>query len=184
MSDELNEELDSPNQPVEETVETEQVKDETPVEESEDLETLKEKNKKLFERAKKAEAEAKELKTKAKAPAPKVEAVKLEVSLKDQMALINAKVHEDDLEEVMDYAKYKGISIVDALKSPVILTTLRDKEEQRKTADATNTTGSRRVTTKLSDDTLLRNASVGTIDDSEEGIERLIEARLASKKKK
>lgn len=59
MSTEDNEELDSQNQATEEVVKTEQVED-TALAETEDVEKLREQNKRLFERAKKAEAKLKE----------------------------------------------------------------------------------------------------------------------------
>src|ERR1035437_775035 len=75
-----------------------------------------------------------------------------ELTTKDLYALIDAKVPEDDIEEVREYAQLKKISIAEALKSNVVKTILGDKAEQRKTAEGTNTNGGRRSSAKLSDD--------------------------------
>ena len=109
-------------------------------------------------RAEKAEQE---LKKRGKPEAPKSETI----SAKDLYALSTAKVHPDDVSEVEEYAKYKGISISEALKTSVIKTLLSEKEEERKTAQATNVGTARRSTSKPSDDTLLSEASKGNLPD-------------------
>lgn len=185
MSDELNEELDSQNQSTEEVVNTEEVEVETPAEDTEDdVEALREKNKKLFERAKKAEAEAKELKTKVKAPEQKPQTVEKQtgdVTLKDQYALLEAKVPADDIDEVISYAKYKGISVAEALKTAVVKATLSERAEVRKTAEVAHTGGGKRTTVKLSDEALVNKAEQG---DLPEDPDALVEARFNLKKNK
>jgi len=185
MADDATVTLDTSNETTEEVVNS-QIEETSAQEETEDLETLQEKNKRLFERAKKAEAEAKLLKAerlKVEEQAKRAEP-EFSVSLKDQMALINAKVHEDDIEEVMDYAKYKGIPISEALKSSVVQATLRDKAEQRKTAEVTNTSGSKRITQKVTGDALLENAREGKFPNSDADISKLAEAFVQNLKKK
>lgn len=66
------------------------------------------------------------------------------MSLKDIRALQD--VDDEDVDEVIDFAKYKGISIADAKKSPVIQTLLKTKAEERKTAQATVVSTQRRST--------------------------------------
>ena len=102
------------------------------------------------------------------------------VASRDLIALMNAKVHEDDISEVEDYAKYRGISIADALKSSVVKTLLSERAEQRNTALATNTSKARPSSSRLSDDVILKNASQGKIDD----VEALVNARFNAKKNK
>lgn len=188
MSDELNENLDSSNQATEEVVNTE-VEATSADEGTEDLETLQEKNKKLFERAKKAEAEAKllkaeRLKAEERAKVKPEPSSNVSVSIKDQIAIVNAKIHEDDVEDVMEYAKFKNIPIAEALKSNVVMATLKDKAEQRRTAEVTNTSGSKRVNAKVTDDALLAKADKGDLPESEDDIERLIDARISGRIKK
>jgi hypothetical protein len=109
-------------------------------------------------RAEKAEKEAK---TKASKPAQDSS-----LSVHDAIALMTAKVTEaEDIKEVEDYARYRGISVSEALKSSVVKTLLSEREETRKTAQATNTGKARAGSTKLSDDVILQNASQGKLPD-------------------
>jgi hypothetical protein len=126
-------------------------------------------------RAEKAERLAKGIK-----PEVKIEAKPVTMSTKDYIALMNAKINEDDVVEVEDYAKYKGISIAEALKLGVVKTLLSEKEEMRKTAQATNTSNARRSSVQISPDTLLAKAKEG---DVSEDAEALVKARFEKKKK-
>lgn len=67
-----------------------------------------------------------------------------ELTFKDQLALSNAQIHEDDLDEVVEYAKFKKISVSEALKSNVIKASIEEKSQLRKSAEATNTKPVRR----------------------------------------
>jgi hypothetical protein len=172
MSDEDNGIIEPQDDATEEVVNTEEVEEiesadapETE-DESEDEEkiALREQNKKLFERAKKAEAEAKELKTKVKAPAQAEAPSEKQdgLSSMDTIALIGAKVTEkEDIDEVVDYARLKGISVEEALKTNVVKTILKDKAEQRASAEATNTGPARRGSAKMTDEQILDAASKG-----------------------
>lgn len=104
------------------------------------------------------------------------------LSAKDQYALAQANVHIDDFDEVVDYAKYKNISIQEALKSDVLKATLATKSEFRKTAQVTNTRNTQRSVAKISDDVLLANASKGIIPEKgSEDAERLFFLRRGRK---
>ena len=81
-----------------------------------------------------------------------------ELSTKDIYALMENKVAEEDIDEVKDYANLKGISIAEALKTPVVKTILSDKSEQRNTANAANVGGAKRGSGKVSDDAFLSKA--------------------------
>jgi hypothetical protein len=109
-------------------------------------------------RAEKAEREAK---TKASKPAQDSS-----LSVHDAIALMTAKVTEaEDIKEVEDYARFRGISVSEALKSSVVKTLLSERDEMRKTAQATNTGKARAGSSKLSDDVILQNASQGKLPD-------------------
>jgi hypothetical protein len=123
-------------------------------------------------RAEKAERAAKTVKT-VDAPTAKTG----DLSSKDIIALMNAKVAEEDIDEVADYAKYKGISIAEALKTSTIKATLNERSEQRNTAAATNTGASRRGSSQMSEDALLSNAGSGRMPESDADIARLIAAK-------
>ena len=129
-------------------------------------------------RAEKAEALAKQLKIK---PEEKPESPKTPepMSLKDIRALQD--VHDDDVDEVVEYAKFKGVSIAEAKKSPVIQAHLRTKEEERATAQATNTGGGKKTTSKNTPEAILERAESGQLPEDDEGIKALSEARLQSR---
>ena len=94
---------------------------------------------------------------------------------------MEAKVPEEDISEVEDYAKYKGISIAEALKTQAVRSILNEKSEMRNVASATNTGGSKRVGGRVSDETLLANASKGNFPDSDADIDRLVKLQFAKK---
>lgn len=85
------------------------------------------------------------------------------MSTKDVMALINAKVTEDeDIAEVEEYARFKGISVSEALKSSVVKGVLAEKAEHRKTAEAANTnTASKRGVSKNTDEVIEKKFTEG-----------------------
>lgn len=189
MDEEFNDNIESINDATEEVVNTEEVEVETPAvetedESEEDVEAIKAQNRKLFERAKKAEAEARALKAqKVEKSVDSVPSEKQEgLSSMDTIALIGAKVTvKEDIDEVVDYARLKGITIEEALNTNVVKTILRDKAEQRQTAEATNTSTARRGSSRPSDETILDNASKGKLP---EDAEALAEARMNLKLKK
>ena len=115
------------------------------------------------------------------AKTPKVEvkpdASKPNMSTRDYIALVNAKINEEDIQEVEDYAKYKGISIADALKVGVVKSLLAEKEEMRKTAQATNVSNARRSSAQVSPETILAKARKGDVPDGEDEIEKLVRSR-------
>jgi len=128
-------------------------------------------------RAEKAEALAKQLKIK---PEEKPEAPKTpELNLKDIRALQD--VHDDDVDQITDYAKFKGVSVAEAKKLPEMQSLLRTKEEERKTAQATNTGRGRKGSSKVTGEDLIERAMSGQLPESDEDIVKLAEARLAQK---
>ena len=169
--------LESLNQ--EEVVEPESTEEsETLTDESEELIRAKEKeyarNQKI--RAEKAETELKALKqTLKETEVPKTS----EVSLKDQMAIIEAKVPSEDLDEVIEFSAFKKISIAEALKTTALKAILSEKEEQRQTALAANTGQTKRAVSKVSNERLLDELASG--DLPEEDIEKAAKARLEAK---
>lgn len=124
-------------------------------------------------RAEKAEKQLKN-------PPKEKETPKNDMSLKDIRALNN--VHDDDVDEVIDYAKYKGITPAEALKTPAMIAVLKAKEEERRTAQATNTgTGKRGISAKT-DEQVISEFEKGNISEDYSDIERLAEARNAMRK--
>lgn len=125
-------------------------------------------------RAEKAEREAK-----AK-PAGEVAPTNTEnYSLGDIRAL--SDVHDDDVESVVNWAKFKNIPIAEAKKSAEMQSLMRNREEERKTAMATSTGTSRRSTSKNTGEAILERAMRGELPESDEDIAKLSEARLQAR---
>lgn len=178
MENENIENADSPNGEVEDN--------------TEDLEALKEQNKKLYARAKKAEGFVLEegqwvKKPKVEKPAEKPVEKPAEtaqgLSEKDLFALVKADVAEDDIDEVKGYASYKKISVAEALKDKTLKGILSDRSEERRSAQVANTR-SARGSSKVSGETLISKAKQGDLPDKDEDIEALVAAELAAKMKK
>src|SRR3990167_1293662 len=127
-------------------------------------------------RAEKAEALAKQLKIK---PEEKPETPKTPeaLSLKDIRALQD--VHDDDVDKLVSYANFLGVDIATAKKTPEMQTLLSTKEEERKTAEATNTGGGKRTTSKNTPEAILERAEAGQLPEDDDGIKALSEARLS-----
>lgn len=123
-------------------------------------------------RAEKAEKELKKLKESK--PVNSQEPV--QHSTADIIAL--SKVHEDDVERVERFAKSEGVSVREALKNDELKAILSLRDEQRTTASASNVSTTRRSSVKLSDDVIVSNASQGKIPDDDEGIARLVAAKM------
>lgn len=105
-------------------------------------------------------------------------------SVRDYIALSKAGIEEDeDIDEVMAYAKIKGISVREALKSSVVKAIIADKSEFRKTAEVSNTSNARRGNSKVSDEALLANLGKGNIPEKgSEEAERIFWARRGGKR--
>ncbi len=108
---------------------------------------------------------------------------KTQLSLKDQYALLGAKVHVDDIDEVVEWAKskYEG-DISKALADTKLKAVLGVNEEERTTNAATNTSKSRKGTGQVSPETLLKNfEEKGELPESDEDMEKLAQARLKAR---
>lgn len=139
------------------------------------------KNKELADnyktRAEKAEGE---LKKKKPTEEPKTDG---DLSSMDTIAIINAKVSSEDIEDVVEYAKFKKITVVEALKSSIVKTMLEEKEEKRKSAEATSTGKARAGQGKVSDETVLSNMAKGDVPEPGSAeAEQLFWARRKKKK--
>lgn len=128
-------------------------------------------------RAEKAEKELKAKLQPSQAPTQEVG----DMSKRDLYALMNAKVHEEDVDEVSRWAKFNNVTVTEALKDNVMKTLLRDREEKRKMAQVANTNGGRPTSSKLSDETLIEKAQKGQLPESDADIQRLWKARRGIK---
>lgn len=101
-----------------------------------------------------------------------------DLTTKDIIVLSKANIHEEDIDEVLEYAKFKKISVADALKSSVIKASIAEKAEFRRTSEATNSGKTRSGAQKVSGEALIAKAQkTGELPDSDEGIEALVAAR-------
>lgn len=91
--------------------------------------------------------------------------VNSELSTKDVFSIINAKVDEEDIDEVIKASKLLGKSIKDTLQDDTFKAILAKKVEFRKTAKGANKKGARASGKKLSDNQLLENAKKGIIPE-------------------
>lgn len=130
----------------------------------------------------KIRAEKAEAKLKSGEPAKRGETSKgADLSAFDLIAVAKANLSEEALREAMDFAKYKKISVAEAIKMPAVKAIIANIEEAQKTAEATNTGYARRGSAKLSDDALLDNARKGQLPESDADIRRLVQLRRANK---
>ena len=97
-------------------------------------------------------------------------------SLKDIRAL--SDVHDEDVEEIADFAKHKKISIAEAKANPIMQIYLKNRTEERATAAATHTGTGRKGASGVSDNDLVEKAKRG----EEVDFEKLAQARINQKK--
>lgn len=174
--------MDNENGSPDTLVENVEEQDESQEQSSEHLAEVA-KNQKI--RAEKAEREKKELEAKNKELESQLANNKssADLSQKDLLALAKADVDVDDMDDVVSYAKFKKISVADALKDNVVKTILSDKAEARKSAQATNTGTARKAPSTPSDDVLQAKLSKGEVPEAgSKEAEQLFWARRGGKK--
>lgn len=152
---------------------------------------LEDRNKQLFARAKKAEGfeqvdgkwvkktKPAENTTETKPDTTIIDTSKL--SQADIITLARTDIADEDIPEVLKYAKMENISIAEALKSTIVKTILETKAEQRKVAEGTSTGGGKRGNAKVTDELLISNARAGKLPESEEDMARLARLQLGIK---
>lgn len=106
-----------------------------------------------------------------------------DLTIKDAILIQKANIHEDDIDEVVDFAKYKKLTIAEAIKHDTVQAILAKKAEYRKTAEATSTGATRRVQPKVSDEEILQETLKGNVPKKgTTESERLFWARRGIKK--
>ena len=149
---------------------------ETPEQEPEETkEEYTEREKQYYARIKALE---KQLKSKETTPAPETG-----MSPKDFLALKESNVTAEDLEEVQDFARYKGIPLAEALSHPTLKNILNDRQEERRTARATETKSPRGIAKNSAEDVLRKAEATGEVPESYDAMRQLAEARLARRRK-
>jgi len=115
-------------------------------------------------------------------PAPKKEATDQSLTSKDVLALTGAGITSDeDVEYLLKVSKGFGMTIAEAIKDQTIKAKLEDQQEERKTADATNTKGGSQSNAKVSGATLMAKASKGNLPDNDADMSKLVSARFKKK---
>jgi len=104
-----------------------------------------------------------------------------ELTQSDIITLARSELADEDIPEVLEYAKLKGVSLKEALTSNVVQAILSTNKEARTVADASNTGKTAQTTSGTSDDELMANAKKGIMPDSDADMERLAKLRLGVK---
>lgn len=116
-------------------------------------------------------------------PASKPEVKGEDLTIKDAVLIQRANVDVEDIDEVVRWSKFNKQSIGEALSDDTLKTVLAKRAEIRKSALATSTGSSKRVTTKVSDEEILKDAKNGKIPKpGSEEAEALFWARRGGKK--
>lgn len=103
--------------------------------------------------------------------------------LKDIRALND--VHDDQIEWLINYAKFNKLSILDAKKRKDVKVYLETMAEERRTAEATNTKTNTRGWNKTTGEILLASAmNNNEVPEEEADIDKLTSARWEAKIKK
>lgn len=150
-----------------------------------EVENLKKENQSLYEQLKKAKGFVRDkdgnwVKKEEKPQEIKQpEKPKGDLSTKDIIAL--SGLHEDDVDEVIDYAKFKGITVKEAKNSEYIKVMLEKNAEKRKSAEMTATEETRVKTSKKSDAQLLADMEKGILPDDPDEMARAIKLRKNKK---
>lgn len=166
MDEENIEEQETSINPDEETETSENTEEEETSEKNEELEKAKElaNNQKI--RAEKAEKKAKELKSQLKT------ADKDELSSDDIITLAKADINDDQLARVRQWAKFKDISIKEALNDPIMKTSFAQDEIEARNAEASNVKG-KSGDSKRDTELLKQQAVKGELPESDEDIAAL-----------
>lgn len=179
MDNESTEVLD--NSLTDQEAEQPEAPEQEPEEPEVDIEELKKKAKLADDYKKRAEKAEKQLKSQPKSEEKKDESTDL--SPKDIIFFSKTTLEEDDIDRVMRYAKFEGISTRDAYAK--LKPVLDVEAEERRTASATNAGGGRRsVARDRGEDYLSKAEKTGEVPTTPEGMRALAEARLARIKKK
>lgn len=135
----------------------------------------------LSEKAKKSETDYQSQKVRAekaeKGTAKKPKEEKVETPKNEPLNLLDvralSKVHDDDVEKVQKFAETQGLSIVDAMKDEDLQAIVKNREEKRRTAEATNIGGGNKGFKTNQDKELLKKIDKGDQEDmSDSDLER------------
>lgn len=146
-----------------------------------DIEAIKKENEELKKKNATLAAQKEHFKKKSnKSEAQKIDS---NLSTSDILFLSKVELHEEDMPEVIEWAKFKKIDVKSAYNQ--LKPTLDIKNEQRKTANVTMTGKTQRGVSKITGEDLLAKAeTTGEVPDDTEGLNKLFMARQARKFKR
>lgn len=106
---------------------------------------------------------------------------KEDLGVNDIIYLSKTDIHEDDVSEVLNFAKKMGVSVKEAhaFMKPI----LKERAEERKTVQATETKSARKANHRDPVSLLEKAQSTGELPDSDADLKALIRARLERKRK-
>lgn len=135
-----------------------------------DTEALKRRNQELYEQLKKAKGLIRDQKTgkwvKKEQPKPTINVQGTEDIAKTELySLVKANVPDEDVNEVVIYARSHQMTVTEALKTPEVKAILGVKQEYRKTAEAANMKNARYGSSKPSDEQVLAEVAEGKLAD-------------------
>jgi len=110
----------------------------------------------------------------------KPEPTKESYSLSDIRALND--VPDEDVADVVEYAKFKGITIAEAKKTSVIKTLLAENAENRKVAEATNVKTTKRTMQKPNGSDVIADAEKGNFPTDPAELARARTEKLQAKR--
>lgn len=133
-------------------------------------------------RAERAEKEAKALKAQLEGKKVEVgkETPKNDGSLtpKDYLALTEHKIGSDDFDEVVRLSKLMEKSIAETLKDKTAQLIIKNRMEERATAEAMSVKTTRQKSGQSTDERLLSDLDKGILPDTEEGFAALAKAQF------
>jgi hypothetical protein len=156
-------------------------------EEIDDTAELKQKNQELYEQLKKAKGfirdkDGKWIKKEAIKPTEKVEGTG-DVTKTELYSLVKANVPDEDVNEVVIYARSHKMTVTEALKTAEVKAILGVKADYRKTAEAANTRNSRFGGKAVSDEQIAAEIAEGKLPDPDKLADYLQRKRLANRPK-
>lgn len=87
------------------------------------------------------------------------------LSQMDVLVLAKADIHEDDMEEVIEFSRFKKISIAEALKNGTLKSILAEKAEFRKSAEMANAGTGKKPVNKKTPEALVDELSKGNVPE-------------------
>lgn len=183
MENENIETIDSQND-TEETVISNEESDNTETEGTDvDIEAeVKKATASLYARMKKAEEEAREAKAKLAQTSGKSDKTSGDLSQKDVIYLAKSDIHDEDMDEVLNYASKAGLSVKEAHEylKPILM----NKQELRKSAAVANTGNVRRGVSKVSGESLLEKARSGDVPNDPDALAKARFEEMKNKNKR